>query len=132
MFKQQKGTTLIEIAVTLLILAIGILGVFQAFPTAIKKEGIAKNNSTASYFAQGQMEDLLSFSYDDPALSVGTTTTTTDSGYNIRTDISYVDPLKSLNSTTTDLGIKKIKVKVYWGKDIPEQTIEIATLYSKK
>ena len=124
--------TLVEVMVSLLILSIGILGVFQAFPVAVKKEGIAKNNSTASYVAQGQIEDLLSYAYDDTPLSVGTTTTSTASGYQIQTNISYVDPLKSLNATTTDLGIKKIKVKVFWGQNIPEQTVEVATLYSEK
>lgn len=124
--------TLIEVMVSLLILSIGILGVFQSFPAAAMKEGIAKNNSTASYLAQGQIESLLSYSYDDAALSVGTTTTSTASNYQIITNISYVNPLNGLNSTTTDLGIKKIKVKVFWGRNIPEQTVEIATLYSEK
>jgi len=124
--------TLIEVMVSLAVLTIGILGVLQAFPVAVMKEGIAKNNSTASYLAQGQIETFLSYSYDDAALAVGTTTTSTASNYQIQTNISYVDPLNGLNSTTTDLGIKKIKVKVFWGQDIPEQTVEIATLYSKK
>ena len=132
MFKQQKGMTLIEVMVSLMILAVGILGVFQSFPVAVKREGIAKDNSTASYLAQGQIESLLSYAYDDDALSVGTTTTSTASGYQIQTNIRYVNPLNNLNSTTTDLGIKRIKVKVFWGKDIPDQTVEIATLYSQK
>ncbi len=124
--------TLIEVMVSLMILAVGILGVFQAFPVAVKREGVAKNNSTASYLAQGQIETLLSYEYDDDALSIGTTTTSTDSNYQIQTNISYVSPLNNLNGTTTDLGIKKIKVKVFWGQNIPDQTVEIATLYSKK
>ena len=124
--------TLIEVMVSLMILAVGILGVFQSFPVAVKREGIAKDNSTASYLAQGQIESLLSYAYDDDALSVGTTTTSTASGYQIQTNIRYVNPLNNLNSTTTDLGIKRIKVKVFWGKDIPDQTVEIATLYSQK
>ena len=132
MFKQQKGMTLIEVMVSLMILAVGILGVFQSFPVAVKREGVAKNNSTASYLAQGQIETLLSYEYDDDALSIGTTTTSTDSNYQIQTNISYVSPLNNLNGTTTDLGIKKIKVKVFWGQNIPDQTVEIATLYSKK
>jgi type IV pilus modification protein PilV len=132
MFNQQKGMTLIEVMVSLLILSIGILGVFQAFPAAVKREGAAKNNSTASYLAQGQIESLLSYAYNDTALSVGTTTTSTASGYQIQTNIRYVNPLDNLNSTTTDLGIKKIKVKVFWGQDVPDQTVEIATLYSQK
>ena len=124
--------TLIEVMVSLMILAVGILGVFQAFPVAVKREGVAKINSTASYLAQGQIETLLSYEYDDDALSIGTTTTSTDSNYQIQTNISYVSPLNNLNGTTTDLGIKKIKVKVFWGQNIPDQTVEIATLYSKK
>ena len=101
--------TLIEVMVSLMILAVGILGVFQAFPVAVKREGVAKNNSTASYLAQGQIETLLSYEYDDDALSIGTTTTSTDSNYQIQTNISYVSPLNNLNGTTTDLGIKKNK-----------------------
>lgn len=130
--EKQKGMTLIEILVALAVLIIGVLGVFQVFPAAAKKEGIAKNNSIASYLAQGQIENILSYSYDDSALSVGTTTTSTASGYNIQTNIAYVNPLNGLNATGTDLGIKKIKIKVTWGDGSPEKTVEIATLYSKK
>lgn len=128
----QTGITLIEVMVSLAVLTIGILGVLQSFPMAIQKEAIAKNSSIASYFAQGQMELLLSYSYDSDFLATGTTETETGSNYHIQTDISYADPFNELNNTSTDLGIKKIKVKVFWIQDVPEQTVEISTLYSKK
>ncbi|MFA5386843.1 MAG: prepilin-type N-terminal cleavage/methylation domain-containing protein [Candidatus Paceibacterota bacterium] len=131
MSKNQKGITLIEVIVALAVLSIGIIGILQSFPAAAQKEGIAKNNSTAAYLAQGQLETLLSYDYDNPLLSTGTTTTST-LNYYIQTNVAYIDPLDDLNATDTDLGIKRIKIKVFWGRDVPEQTVELSTLYSRK
>ncbi|MFA5747108.1 MAG: type II secretion system protein [Candidatus Paceibacterota bacterium] len=130
--QDQKGMTLIEVLLAIAVLCIGISGVMQVFPFAIEKGAMAKNRSTAAYLAQGRIEELLSFSYDDAYLGTGTTTTSTSPGYQVQTNIDYVDPNNGLAPTSTDLGIKKIKVKVSWGQIQSSQSLEVSTLYSKK
>jgi len=132
MNKKQKGMTLIEVLMAIAILSIGIIGAMQVFTFAVTKEGIAKNKSVAAYLAQGRIEELLSYSYDDDDMSVGTTTTSTASGYQMKTNIDYVNPANGLSATTTDLGIKRIKVKVSWGQSQTEQSVDVSTLYSEK
>jgi len=127
----SKGLTIIEIIIAIFALSVGIIGVLQMFPVALHHGELAKKYAVASYLSQAKLEELISYSYGDPPLSVGTNTTSTE-GYQIETTVNYVDPNNNLNTTTTDSGIKKIKVVVSWEEGGPQKSIGVSTLFGKR
>lgn len=128
----QKGLTLIEAIVAVFILAVGIFGILQMFPVALQREHLAKKSTVASYLAQETIEEFLSRSYDSVSMEVGTTTTTTTDQYQIEVAINWIDPDNNLQATTTDLGIKKIKVVISWEEGVPPKSLETATLFAER
>ena len=67
----ERGTTLAELMVALVVLAIGILAVSQLFPAGSRGQVQDKMISTANYYAQQKVEQLLNVSWSDPLLTAG-------------------------------------------------------------
>ena len=67
----ERGITLIEVMIALIVLSLGIMAVGGIFPTATRTELQTRMLSTASYYAQQRLEMLKSLNWDDPALSAG-------------------------------------------------------------
>src|SRR5262245_17888393 len=69
--RDQRGTTLAELMVALVVLAIGILAVAQVFPAGSRGQVQDRMLSTANYHAQQKIEELASLTWSDANLSVG-------------------------------------------------------------
>jgi prepilin-type N-terminal cleavage/methylation domain-containing protein len=67
----QRGTTLAELMVALVVLAIGILAVAQIFPAGSRGQVQDRLLSTANYDAQQKIEELAGLSWSDANLTVG-------------------------------------------------------------
>ena len=126
----MRGFTLAETVIAVFVLGVGIVGALSIISVALNREEMAKKNTEAVYLAQGEIETLISSNYDSSLLSPGDTSTTTD-GYSVRKIISYVNPDNGFNTSTDDLGIKKIKVIVSWGSG-SDKNVELSTLITKK
>ena len=74
----QRGTTLAELMVALVVLAIGILAVAQIFPAGSRGQVQDRLLSTANYNAQQKIEELAGLSWSDANLTVGRHPPTTD------------------------------------------------------
>jgi type IV pilus assembly protein PilV len=70
--RSERGATLIEVMVALVLLAVGILGVMQLFPAGSRAQLQDRMTSSASYFAQEKLEQLGRLQWNDPDLTVGT------------------------------------------------------------
>ena len=68
---REKGFTLIEVLIGLIILAIGILAVAGMQITSITGSSFSKNLSRASVIAQERLEFLKGLPLDDAALDTG-------------------------------------------------------------
>lgn len=66
---REGGFTLVEVLIALVIFAVGVLGVAMMQLTAIKGNSVANRVTEASTLASGQIEDMLSWSYNDPRLT---------------------------------------------------------------
>ena len=117
--KLVRGFTLIESAIAISVLMVGLLAVLQFFPFAIKIIGDSQQLTVASNLVVAKLEEMSSLDYD--LISVGTIeakqalsgdTSSFLADYQRQTVVEYVDA--NLNSSQTDLGLKKITTTVYW------------------
>ena len=137
-FKKAKlGFTLIESLAAIFVLAIGISAIFQAFPSGVFIQKTAQMNTVANQLCQEKMEEIIAKSYDEMLL--GTQEEAYGSipsfnSYKRRTEISYFDPNNPGIVPGSDLGIKKIKVTVYWLSHlgVAERSFSVTNLFSKR
>ncbi len=127
---ENKGFTLIEVLVAIVILSVGLLGMASLTVGIIKGNKFSNNLSTATTLAQDKMEDIRRLGYS--GMPAATTTTTED--YN---SITGYGTYKRVTVTTVDspaVGMKTITVTAYW-KD-PDQTdhlpaVEVKTILAR-
>jgi prepilin-type N-terminal cleavage/methylation domain-containing protein len=109
----ERGTSLVEMLIALVILAVGLLAVSRVFPVGSRQQVRDKLVTAGAYYAQEKLEQLVPLNWTDTILSdgrhpAGTAVETLGSTgqwfryYNVTTMPS---PLNSL---------KKITVSVYW------------------
>ncbi len=67
----DRGITLVEVLIAIVVLSIGILAVGQLFPAGSRSQLRARMTTSASYYAQEQLEQLACRSFTDPLLSAG-------------------------------------------------------------
>ena len=134
----QKSFSLLEVMIAVFVLVLGILAVIQAFPISINVRGEAKRKTVAAHLAQGKIEEIQSYTYDN--IEIGTTTEDYGSiaefeNYKRVTAVkyNYVEG-SNLKKATSDQGLKKIEVTIYWEKPIKEgeDKFKIATLVSER
>lgn len=99
----QKGFTLIEILVVMVILAFVALGIFALLPNGYKQVTAAGRLSVLNHLGYQQIDSLKSLGYSDPALDFGDhpavianrrldTTDPDLTGYSIRWRVDPPDP----------------------------------------
>ena len=69
--RNNRGTTLIELMISLTVLAIVALSMFSLFTALVNSAVVAKRRAVASTLATNQMEYLKSLPYDDLAIDGG-------------------------------------------------------------
>jgi len=122
----NKGFTLIEIMISIAIIAIGIFAVMSLIITVMKGNTLSKRVTTATTIAQGKMEDFKSMDYDSVVDDPGTDTATAyDTVYYWEANIEDDTP-------ATDT--KTITVDVYWssgGTNTTHNNVELKTIIAK-
>lgn len=135
----SKGFTLVEAAIAIFIITIGIVGVLQMFPLSIQTETLAKMTTIASQLGQEKIEEIISTSYDD--IATGTIAEAEVSGFTAFkrvTKVSCVNPsLEEVACNYSDDDpnpVKKITITMYWKSPlgVTEKSLKIATLISKR
>lgn len=122
----QKGFTLIEVMIAMLVLSIGILGVAIMQVTAIKGNSFSIGLTEAATFAENKMEELAVLAYDDVDLDDddgdGTNQDTDNSGIDDDEEANAVDGINNfgLNDLTTPdgsqqaFGATNIQYDILW------------------
>ncbi len=122
----NKGFTLIEIMVSIAIIAMGIFAVMSLVITVMKGNTLSKRVTTATTIAQGKMEDFKSMDYDSVVDDPGTDTATAyDTVYYWEANVEDDTP-------ATDT--KTITVDVYWssgGTNTTHNNVELKTIIAK-
>jgi prepilin-type N-terminal cleavage/methylation domain-containing protein len=137
-YRNQTGMSLLEIMVSLTILAVTFTALMQSFPMALTINKTSENSTKASYLAQAKLEELNSLGYND--INIGTIEAkhrlANDSAdylyyFQRQTVVNYVDG--NLQASGTDTGLKKITVTVYYTNALSktEKTYSTVTLISQ-
>jgi prepilin-type N-terminal cleavage/methylation domain-containing protein len=134
---KPTGFTLIESAIAIFILLVGLVAVIAFFPFGIKIVGESQSETFAANLAQSKVEELKATNYD--SLAVGTIEAkhrlSSDASdplydYQRQTIVQTVD--SNLNTNATDVGLKKVTITVYWISSIAhaERSYSMSTLVS--
>jgi len=69
--REERGVSLIELLVALVVLSLGILAVAQLFPAGTRTMQSSRMLTTANFLAQQKIEELSALEWTDAGLSVG-------------------------------------------------------------
>lgn len=109
----NKGFTLLEILVAIIVLSIGLLGMAALTGGIISGNKFSKELSTATTLAQDEMEEIRRLGYS------GTPSTDTDAteDYNSITNYPSYKRVTSTRVNNPAAGMKKATVTVFWDSD---------------
>ena len=68
---RERGASLIELMIALIVLSLGILAVAQLFPAGARAQLSDRMMTSAGNYAQEKLEQLIRLGWSDPALAVG-------------------------------------------------------------
>lgn len=134
-FINLKGFTLIELLIVIFILAVGIVGVLQAFPLGVQLATSSKMTTIATQLTQEKMEEEISKSYGEISSESTTTLSSPFEAYSRAVEVTCFDPNgDGLSPDCPDTGIKKIEVIVSWKSPLGTswKEVKIASLISKR
>ena len=119
LFKKSGGFTLIESAVAIAVLMVGLWAVAQFFPFSLKVIGDSQNITVASNLVVAKIEEISSLEYDTIATGtieakapVSSDPSSYLNNYQREVVVELID--SNFNITAIDIGLKKIIVTVYW------------------
>lgn len=112
--RSERGMSLIELMIALIVLAVGLLAVGQIFPNGARSQEQDRLLTSANYYAQEQLESLTGRNWSDPLLTDGrhpggTAVDTLGSGawtrfYQVTTLTGKLDNLKKVDVTISYRG----------------------------
>ncbi len=112
--RRERGMSLIELMIALVVLAVGLLAVGQMFPTGARSQAQDRLLMSANYFTQEKLESLTGRSWADPLLTdgrhpAGTATESLENGqwtrfYVVTTMTGKLDNLKQVDVTVNYQG----------------------------
>ena len=122
-FKQDRGFTLTEVIITIVVVAVALLGLLGSISFVAGRHLSAEATTTATELAQEKMEEKIAkkrgTGYSaSPALDIGTTTENPVSGFSnykrdveiCNVDANFLNP--SCSGADNGSGYKRITVKV--------------------
>jgi type II secretory pathway pseudopilin PulG len=124
----NKGFTLIEIIILIVMAGILLPAIVVPFATGVKESKKPETVTTAMYLAHQKMEEFMKYNYCNAALNPTALTSyaniTGFSGYQWQWSIYYVDSNFQNQDLVTDRGYKRILVRV------SDPTLSIYEIYS--
>ncbi len=130
----NKGFTLIEIIVLIVMAGILLPAIVVPFATGVKSSGKPEMVTTAMFLAHQKMEEFMKFNYGNAALNPTALTPYANadiSNYQWQWEIVYVDNnfnASGSNASGSDVGYKRILVRL---KDPENDTYEIYSVATR-
>lgn len=124
----NKGFTLIEIIVLIVLAGILLPAIIVPFATGVKGSGKPEMVNKAMFLAQQKMEEFMKFEYSNAALNPIALTPYSNTdfpNYQWQWSITYVN--NSFASSGTDVGYKMILVRVQDPENSPYEVTSVVT-----
>ena len=122
MYERERGASLIELMVALVLLAIGILTLLQLFPSGSRTQQRDRMLTAANYYAQERLEQIQSLPKSHPDLFLGAHAVQTlgprGQWRRTHTVAQLAKPLENL---------KKVTVTVAWTAPDGDRQVQTAT-----
>jgi prepilin-type N-terminal cleavage/methylation domain-containing protein len=110
--RNERGTTLLELMISLVVLSIGVLGVSQLFPTGTRVQVQDRLRTEASQLSREKIEQLRELTNVAPELSVGRHPAGVTEKLG---DVGGLERYYDVEQMTAPLdNLKKITVSVTW------------------
>ena len=123
--RNNKGFTLIEVLIAMVILSIGLLGTAALITGIINGNKVSNRITTATVLAQDKMEDIKRHGFSGTPTSDITTT----EPYNSITNYSLYKRVTFTDVVNPAVGMKTVTVTVYWDSD--NSSIELKTILAQ-
>jgi prepilin-type N-terminal cleavage/methylation domain-containing protein len=124
--RSQRGGSMVELMIALVVLSLGVLAVSRLFPAGTRSQLQSRMLTSASYYAQQKLEDLAVKAWNDPTLldgrhPAGTATESLGATgqwkrhYEVATMAAPLDNLKKVTVTVswTFMGARQIQSTTY-------------------
>jgi len=110
--RRERGTTIAELMIALVILSIGILAVAQLFPAGTRTQVQSRMANTANYYTQEKLEQLRTVAWGDADLAAGRHPA---SGTEALGDAGQWQRYYEVSAMAAPLGnLKRVDVTVQW------------------
>ena len=127
----KPAFTLVELLVSIGLLALLTFGVASLFPRGVGLVQRASSITAAASLAQAQLEIILTQPYESVSTGSYEARHFVTGAFERQTVVSYVDPT-TLATSSSNLGLKRVEVTVYYPSTFGEKTIIISTLIPEK
>lgn len=125
---KKEAFTLIELLLAIILIVSGLMALMQMMSIGIFADSNLEYRLIALNLANEKLEELKDASYS--YVTSGTENSITDFPFidSRITTVNFVDV--NLNSTTTDTGLKDVKVEVQWTQKDGQESVETETLFA--
>lgn len=121
--KEKDGFTLIEILITLTILAVALPALLQAFASATRNQGLSDNTTTALYLLKFRMAEVEMNGYPDVGQETG------EFGENTR--YQWRSVVEDIESDEVE-NIRRVTVTVTWQHKNREHSMSMRTFIADR
>lgn len=121
--KEKEGFTLVEILVTLTILAAALPALLQAFASATRNQGLSDNSTTALYLLKFRMAEIEMEGYPDVGQETG------EFGENTR--YQWRSVVENIESEDIE-NIRRVMVTVTWQHRNRERSMSMSTFIADR
>jgi len=118
----DKGFTLIEVLIAIVILSVGLLGMASLTVAIIQGNKFSNDLTTATTLAQDKMEDIRRLGYSNVTAETKAACASPYSEYERKVEVSADDPAA---------GMKTVTVTAYWQSTVKEHSVELKTILAQ-
>lgn len=133
---KKRAFTLLEVLVASTFLMLGLVSSIQIFASGLRFSRSLKIKTAAMGIAQEKVEKIIALGYENiPAGASPKEKFSLDSSsflslFYTQSAISFLD--SNLSDSTSDTGLKKIQVEVFWEHEGKENSEKITTMLAKR